>query len=181
MRDEKPSSKEIWSTQETEEFSMSLAEIHDKAEKMRRRIRGRNKRELISSIFVLVVFGFYVGTMPGLLVKIGSALLMLGVLVMLWQLERRTAPPSEIGNDCVAYYREELIRQRKALLSVGAWYLAPFVPGLAVVLYGKYIQSPPSRPFVLMTVGFCVAIFALIWGLNRWVAARVQRKIDRLG
>jgi hypothetical protein len=181
MRDEKPFSKDIWTTQETEEFSMSLSEIHDQAEKIRGRIQGRNKRELISSIFVLVVFGFYVVTLPGLLVKIGSALVMVGVLVMLWQLERRTAPPSDMGSDCVAYYREELIRQRKALLSVGVWYLAPFVPGLAVALYGMYIQSPPLRPYVLLTAGLCVAVFALIWGLNHWAAARLQRKIDRLG
>ena len=34
-----------------------------------------------------------------------------------------------------------LIRQRDAIASVGVWYLAPFAPGMTLLLLGRWFQS----------------------------------------
>lgn len=184
MPSDRPSLKHVWANQPTEGFTMSPEKLRAEAERFSRQIRGRNRREYAASAAVIVVFGAYIFVLPGLLVKIGSLLVLAGLFVVLWQLHRRAnnrpLPADASSAACAEYLRAELIRQRDALLAVGIWYLAPFVPGVVVMLTGMWLRSPHAHPAILLTAGFCVAVFAGIWALNRWAARRLQERIDAL-
>ncbi len=83
--------------------------------------------------------------------------------------------------------RQELIRQRDALRSVGLWYLAPFIPGMALVMMGRWFQSHAAHRalafdhlLILLTSGLAVLVFLAIWLLNLYGAKRLQQRIDAL-
>ena len=58
--------------------------------------------------------------------------------------QRLSAPPVALGRtNCVDFYRAELVRQRD--LSKDSWgYLLPFVPGVALALFGGGFEDRPT-------------------------------------
>lgn len=175
--------KTIWRNQETQPVSLTLTEIRMKSEGYERRIRRRNAIEYAASAVVVVLFGAYAFLLPGLLVKLGSVLVIAGTLVVVWQLHRRASVEQTSASDCTSHLRGLLERQRDALRSVALWYLGPLVPGMAVLLVGLYIRAmpvPQARLRVLIVAGICVFVFAGVWLLNRWGAKRLQKQIDAL-
>jgi hypothetical protein len=189
MSDDRPSKdiKQLWSSQPTEGFVMSLEESRARSTKLQRMIRIRNLREYIAGAFVIPIFVLYIVVLPGMLTKLGSLMIILATLFVLWQLHRRgsgnAAPIGETALIHMAHYREELVRQRDALRSVGAWYLAPFVPGFSVFLIGIALQAPSLQralPFLLVVAGLGAVSFVGVWILNRWGASRLQKQIDAL-
>lgn len=180
MPTDRPPLKDMWAAQSTERFAMPLEEIHAQAEKYARRIRNRNLREYIAAVVVMGGFGWYAIALPGLLVKLGSLMVVAGTMIVVWQLHRRAAPLLVSAVDSRAHLRAELTRQRDALHSVAVWYLGPMVPGMAVFLTGIYLQAPQARRHVLFTAALSIAVFAGVWALNRWGARRLQKRIDAL-
>ena len=180
MPADRPSPKNLWTTQPSDGFSLSLAEVHAQAEKLHRTVRQRNLGEYIAAAVVVIGFGLYAVVLPGAMVKLGSLMVLVGTLLVVWQLHRRTAPLPVSAADCLAHLSAELIRQRDALRSVLLWYLGPLVPGIAVFLAGLYVQIPQARRHVLFTAVLCIVVFAGVWALNRWGASRLQRRIDAL-
>jgi len=182
---ERPSNdiKQLWLGQETANVGFTLEELRHRDEKFRRRVRNRNLREYLAAAFVVPVFAFYIWFFPNPLMKAGSVLVILGTLFVVWQLHRRGSarkPPLEASLlDLMEFHRRELARQRDALRSVWLWYLAPLVPGLALTLFGVYRQSGRSNALML-TIALAVLVFAATWLLNRWGAARLQRRIEAL-
>lgn len=94
---------------------------------------------------------------------------------------------AESGDALVDSYRRELIRQRDALRSIGRWYLAPFVPGMTLLLLGRWFQSHATRRpvaldhVIIALVGVIAAlVFLVIWLLNQRGAERLQRRIEEL-
>lgn len=187
MATDHPSIKHLWADQATEGFAMSLDDIRMRSSKFQRLVRNRNLREYLAAVVVVAVFGAYIVLLPGILIKLGSAMMIVATFYIVWQLHKRGAahtPPLE-GSvlDHIAFYRGELVRQRDALKSVATWYLAPFVPGMVTILIGVSLRAP-TRPLIWLSVSvtavLCVIVFGLVWWLNRWGASRLQRQIDAL-
>jgi hypothetical protein len=93
----------------------------------------------------------------------------------------------EGGDALVASYRAQLIRQRDALRSVGAWYLAPFAPGMALLMLGRWFAfRPADRPIgldhmiILLSSAIVALGFFVVWLLNQRGADWLQRRIDEL-
>jgi hypothetical protein len=108
-------------------------------------------------------------------------LVVLGTLVVMWQLHRRAASravPKDFGASGLQFQRTELARQCDALRSVWLWYLAPLVPGFAVFMWGR--QGRSAKPAYLLVDLTMLAVFAAIAWINRWGAAKLQRQIDAL-
>jgi len=168
---------------------MSLAEIHQKARKLERGVRWRNIREYLAS---MVVIAFFVPVLlrPGSwMMQAGAALIIAATVFVAWQLHRRTAtgPTPEAGEALRDYHRRSLIRQRDAVRSVGGWYMAPFAPGMVLLMLGRWFQAhTPGRSLamdhlaILAGSGVVVLIFGLVWWLNQWGAKRLQKQIDEL-
>ncbi len=68
---------------------MTLANIHERAQKFQTQVRRRNVREYIAVLVVILVFGFYFWIFPGWIMKTGSALSIVAALFVAWQLHRR--------------------------------------------------------------------------------------------
>ncbi len=189
MASERPSKgiKEIWSDQSIEGFTMSLEDIRTRSTKLQRTVRNRNLREYLAGAIVVPVFILYTVVLPGMVTKIGSVMTIFGTLFVLWQLHKRgsarTTPVGETALLHMAHYREELVRQRDALRSVVAWYLAPLVPGFIVFLIGIGLRAPSLQrvlPYLLIVAGLGAVSFVGVWLLNRWGATRLQKQIDAL-
>jgi hypothetical protein len=75
--------------------------------------------------------------------------------------------------------------QRDALRSVG--YLAPFLPGMALLLAGRWFQSHATRRslgadhlIIALTGLMVIVVFVGVWLLNQRGARQLQRRIEDL-
>lgn len=166
-----------------------LNELRARADRLRRKIVRRNWIEYVAGIFVIAVFGAGALIAPLPALRIGSALIVGGTLVVLWQLHRRGSPltPMEHGGalSLLDFQRRELVRQRDALDSVFVWYLLPLIPGMATILAAPLLsvpmdqwQWPPAE--VLRAMGFSVLIFAGVYFINKRAARQLQGRIDQI-
>lgn len=182
--------KNLWRKQPSEETIVTLDNIRDRALKFQSGIRRRNLREYLAALVVAVVFGSYIWRFPGWMTKTGSVLSVLAALFVAWQLHKRGAAqalPENSGMPLVAFHREELVRQRDALRSVGTWYIGPFLPGCVLLLLGRYFQFHAAHrtlaqdhQVIIMGAVVVASVFGAVWLLNVWAAERLQRKIDQL-
>lgn len=191
MNDESPqdrSMRELWQHQKTEGVRMSVAEVQASAGKFQRRIRSRNAREYVAAAVVVAFFGFEFWRAGDVLVRTGFALLIAGLVYVVWQLHARGSSktiPKDAGlSSYVDFQRRELERQRDALRSVWSWYLAPLVPGMAVLLVAFGLANPARSPHIWLIIAiealFFGATFFGIAKLNSAAAHKLQKQIDDL-
>ena len=174
--------KLLWKTQETDTPPMTLEQIH--ARGFQSGVRARNLVEYAATLIVVFAFGSYVFTAPNIFIKVGAALTVVGAMFTAWQLHRRGSartPPASSAQDALAFHRAELERQRQASLSVPKWYLAPFLPGLAVTLIGQG-QELEGQPLVakLVVPALAAVVFVAIALHHRRISRRLQTAIDEL-
>jgi hypothetical protein len=165
-------------------------QVRGGADLFHRRIRRRNAIEYAAGIFVLLVFSAYAWWLPSPAARAGAMLIVIGNFVVAWQLRRRASavppPEAEAGaQPILVHQRAQLARQRDALASIFTWYLLPFVPGLAVMMFAPAFDRGPSALATLswagwMSIAVVAAVFGLIWWLNRRAAARMQAQIEAI-
>lgn len=180
--------RELWQNQKTEGVRMSVAEVQAGAGKFQRRIKSRNTREYVASIVVVAFFGFEFWRAGDLLVRIGFMLAIAGVAYVVWQLHARAsskALPQDAGfSSYIEFQRRELERQRDALSSVWRWYLAPLLPGMAVLLAAFGRANPGHSkyvwPIIVIEAIFIGATSIGIAKLNSAGARKLQKQIDDL-
>lgn len=178
----------LWKDQTQEPFTMSLAEIHARADKFQSRIRFRNVTEYAAAGFVVAAFGYVAALSPSLVVKLGAALLILGAFYVVWRLhtlaKAANVPDAARADDLASFHRDELVRQRDALRSVWRWYLGPFVPGMVVFIAGTVMHSGApwyaALAIAAVALAFQGLIFWLIGRLNMRAADKLQAEIDAL-
>lgn len=180
--------RELWQDQKTEGVRMSVAEVQASAGKFQRRIKNRNAREYVAAAMVVAFSGFEFWRAGDMLVRIGFALLIAGVVYVAWQVHARgssKAIPKDAGlSSYVEFQRHELERQRDALTRVGQWYLAPIVPGMAVLLVAFGLANPGHLKLIWLVIAIealvgC-ALFAGVAKLNSAAARKLQKQIDDL-
>lgn len=175
--------RDLWRGGETEFAPLPLDEIKRQAGLFGNAIRRRNRREYIATALVIAVFALYAGIFAEPLVKLGSLLVIAGALVVAWQLARRTSrpDPDAEAQDISGHYRARLVREEHMLARVGRWYLAPFVPGLLLFLFGQAKASGMGGSLVfLLVVALQLLVFGGVWILNRRAAAMLRARIDRI-
>jgi Flp pilus assembly protein TadB len=187
---ERPDVKTLWRNQKPEDDTVTLAHIHERAATFQKRIRRGVLIEYVASVFVVLVFGFYIWFFPGWMMKTGSALVILATLFVVWQMRRRMSAqdvPDAQRLELIAFLRTELVRQRDARTSAWLWYIAPFLPGMALMMAGRWFQTHASwrslardHEIIILSSAVAVLVLGSIWLLQMWVAKRLQRKIDEL-
>ena len=85
MSDHDPLQK-LWMQQTQEPFSMSLADIHERAERFQTRIRWRNWIEYGAGAVVVFAFSAIALATPNWGVRAGVALIIAGVAYLVWKL-----------------------------------------------------------------------------------------------
>jgi hypothetical protein len=186
----RPDVKTLWRNQKREDDAVTLAQIHESAETFEKRIRRGVLIEYLAAIFVVLVFGSYIWLFPGWMMKTGSALVILATLFVVWQMRRRMSAqnvPDAERLELIAFIRSELVRQRDARTSAWLWYITPFLPGMALMMMGRWFQTHASwrslawdYEIIVMASAVAVLVIGGIWLLQVWVAKRLQRKIDEL-
>jgi hypothetical protein len=183
--------KMIWRNQTMEPAAISLEALRGKASQFERKVRRRNLTEYLASAVVILIFGWYIWAFPGWMIKLGSALVIVAAIYIVWRLHRygpaHIAPVEASAQDLLEFHRGELIRQRDLVKTVWRWYLAPFVPGMVLISLGRWFQfHEPHRlvaldhlVIILVSV-IATLVFAIVWLVNALAAAKLQRQIDEL-
>jgi len=189
MKNESPTNRvqEIWQCQPVEGIKMSVEEIRKRATKFEKKIFWRNMREYVAGAITIVVLGFSIARSHNLLDRSAFALLIAGMVYVMYQLHRRgaakSAPASAAVGPSLEFYRCELKRQRDLTSTVWSWYLGPFVPGLVVSAMASAAHDWHPQHIAMLTFwyGLIAAFFVFVWRLNARAARCLNRMIDDLG
>jgi hypothetical protein len=184
----------VWQSQKVGAIAMSVDELRRASNKLARRVFWRNTREAMAAAIGVAAYGYYFYEFRTPLLRLGSGLTVVGVLLTMFNLHRKGSAAS-MGKEmdsrsCLDFHRSELVRQRDLLASVWEWYLLPFVPGMSLFMVGL-IQLTLSQPGAAsrhgsIALGFAVvcglmaAAFLIVWKLNKWEAGNLQKRIDEL-
>jgi hypothetical protein len=142
-----------------------------------RGVRWRKRREVISAIGGLVVGAGLLWRANGLGSQIGMALSNAMAVFLIWYLANQASvQPMPAGNlaSSLAFYRDQLERQRKLLRRVAWFWLLPMIPGLAGQMIGRGAQA--SQPFTPLQVGAYLLICFLVGWLYEQGARKLQRR-----
>ena len=164
-----------------------LEEVRKGAGKFYRYVKRRNMVEYAACVFVVVTFTWYIFTLPHVLQRVGSALIVLATLYVAWQLHRRASAvaPEQAGTmPLMLFARAQMVRQRDALRSILWWYILPFVPGMVVMISGsmlhKAAEGTPPGMFDAVASVVMITVFAGVWWINQYSARKLQRHIDEI-
>jgi len=184
------SARNAWQASAADPALPDLAAVRAGADRFYRQVRRRNAIEYAASVFVVVCFSAYAVFLPLLTMRIGAAMVVIGTLIVAWQLHRRagaTPPPERAAAEPIlVHQRAQLVRQRDALAGIVTWYLLPLIPGLLVMTIGPVIERGGMAgllhaPRAAWIVLICATVtFAGVWLLNRHGAARLRRMIDEI-
>jgi hypothetical protein len=180
--------RRAWQNQKPEGIRMSADEVRRKAGKFEKRIFWRNAREYLAALAVVLFLGFQFGHTRDSMTRSGFALMIAGMVCMVWHLHRkgssRTQPADLALTHSLEFFRRELERQRDLLQSVGRWYLGPMIPGWVVLMVALARTNPGHlHHFVLAFSAFqfvAASLFVFVWRLNLGAARKLQRQIDEL-
>jgi len=178
---------QIWRRQALDAPRISLDFLRYRTEDLRRRTQRRNAFEYLST-FAGVAFVTWRGwelasTRPLLQIAIALWIVTACLTMYLWhQLARADAPSANAGVlDALAFYRQQLVRQRDARDKFWrrAWIVA--VPSLVTLFASLLLEfSPvPSIPIVLLLL----ALASGFWASGRYYrkdAQRIQFEIEAL-
>jgi hypothetical protein len=182
--------KTLWQTQSREIEAMPLEQIVMKARAFQAGVRRRQSLEYVAGAFAIVVFASYVYMFPGWMIKTGSVLCILAIVNVFWQRHHRTAArrmPEAPAAALVDFHRSELVRHRDAVGGSWLWEIVPTLPGLALILLGRWFQvHAPGVPLALDNMvtalgAIIVALILVIVVLIRRIRVyRLQKQIDEL-
>jgi hypothetical protein len=180
--------KQAWQASVEIAGAPPLEEVRKGADKFYRYIKWRNIVEYVACVVAVVVFTIYFFTMPHILHKIGSALLVAASIYAPWQLHRRAsavAPETAGAMPIYGFLRGQLVRQRDALKTILGWYVLPFVPGMVLFIAGNGLDpeveaaGPPIWVRWAALAGI-FSVFGFVWWINQLGARRLQKRIDEI-
>lgn len=180
--DETGQAKTVWRSQPDTLPIPTMATLRADAMALDGRIGRRNAIETVAGALGIAGWAGVLWWSPSDAMRLGSAMVIAGTILVLWQLHRRTGrrgtPPEALGDPSLQYHRAELTRQRDALSSVWRWYVAPLVPGTSLFYWGAVERFPdiPWWPSMAAAAGIVAAVLVL----NRLGARRLQRQIQAL-
>jgi hypothetical protein len=188
VSDERPDNdiKNLWLNQPLEEsMPISFEQLRNRAKKMDLHIRRRNCLEYVAAAFVVLASARYIYEYDTPLMQLGSALTIVAVLYIVWQLHKRgsarTLPQGESPLPWLESHKRQLERQRDALAGVWKWYIAPFVPGLSVFMAGRALENPPGEwASVPVTIAGMVFLATGCAWLNHRKSRQLQLELDEL-
>lgn len=172
---------QLWREQAGEEQRMEPSEIRSKAEQLDRKNRG--SRVFTALLFILIVIreAWQVWTGQEMLERTGDLLTIAALVYVAYRFHKhlRAAPPFALGRtNSLEFYRSELVRQRD--LSKDSWgYLLPFVPGVALSLFGGGFEDRSTGQMVAIAVLGVTLFLGIAWW-NAHTARKLQREVDAL-
>jgi len=178
----------LWTAQQSDARAPTVAELAERAASFRRRLLMRDGIEYAAGGLVIAVFGHIAIDAPDWGVRIASFVLIAGTCLVMRNLWRRRPAndPAALSQNALGYYRELLVAQQSTLASVARWYLAPFLPGMILLIATTVRAQAETIPLAaaLLNGGIATAVIALIFGtvfwLNRSAARTIATEIELL-
>jgi len=180
--------RDLWASQPITPLRPSPEELDRRAHRLDRRVRLRNALEYGAGAIPILVFGAMAIAHVEPLMRLASVAIVLGVIVVMVGLHRRAGASraEDWAAPILDHHRAQLVRQRDALASVWRWYLAPLVPGLALLFAGVWRMvyenagAAAATARIAPPVLIALVFFAGIHWLNRLGARRLSREIAAL-
>lgn len=178
--------RDLWQSQDVPRAEIDVHALSARARQFQTSIRTRNFVEILAALLVAPVFiRTALGTAP-LMARIGAALLVAGLGVIVAHIHRhgRSAaekPPLDGPTQrLVDWHRAELERQRRLVRAVPRWYVGPMVPGMLLFVGGFASEHPHPWLFNAFVYGVCaVVLLAVLWA-NRVTARHLERQLAEL-
>ncbi|NQT91572.1 MAG: hypothetical protein HQ559_02340 [Lentisphaerae bacterium] len=150
-----------------------------------RTIRRRNMIEMGVGLLMLLVFGRHAATAPAGSLELGGHLLI--VVALVFVIGMLLFVGSTRGNlkthpaDDLTFWHAEILRQARLLRLVPYWYIAPFLPGFALLLWPLVPLFVRSDVWIERAVVGCVlvvivAVTAAVGWLNARASAELAKK-----
>ena len=159
--------KAIWQSQPNVVADYSANQLQQDVAGFRRAISRRNLQEGFCALMVSII---------------GSALIVVGSLVILYQLRFRAGlqkpSPEQLGQPSVIYFRQELVRQRDLLRGIWLSQFVPLLPGFGLFFWGMAQPNPADFPWQITSV--LIIPFAVVIAMNLRTAQKLQMEIDKL-
>jgi hypothetical protein len=169
----------LWQQQTRDQPMMPPDDTRTQAERLDARARRRRVITVVVFILLLIKGALEVWIQTETLERAGDLLMMAALVYVAYRYRkwRLAAPPVALGSTtCVDFYRAELVRQRD--LSKDSWgYLLPFVPGVALALFGGGLEDRPTSHMIAL-VALGVGLFLGIAGWNAHTVRKLQHEID---
>jgi|RhiMethySRZTD1v2_1073278.scaffolds.fasta_scaffold00371_17 hypothetical protein len=172
-----PGIGQMWRQQPQAEHRMSMEEIRTKAKDLDAKVKQWNQVGGLMVALLLVKNAWEIWVDTDLLERGGDTLMFLALVYVIYQFVRyaraETSPAARGQASCSEYYRARLVRQRD-LSSEGWKYILPFVPGVALIVFGRAMQGRPAGQVALLIV-LALLLFAAVL----WVIARRTRTLEQ--
>jgi hypothetical protein len=180
--------QELWAGQPVVPSRPSPDDLNRRAHDFDRRVRRRNAIEYGAGALLIPVFGAIAIVEHDWLMRIACVLILLGVMVVIRgvRVHGGAARKQDWAAPVRDHHRAQLAKQRDALAGVWRWYLAPLVPGLALLFASVWravylgAGAAAANARIVPAVLIAIAAFAGIHWLNRVVARRLGRAIAAL-
>ena len=174
--------KSMWIKQATPVQTISLEQIREQADALRRAHIREYWWGQLSCAAAIVIFAAFAVFMNEGRMRLGCALVALGSVIVLYRMRKfasiGTPPAADVAAPYVDYMKAELGRQRDALRAVLLWFIAPVVPGLVVLVWSMSFDNGLAFPWQIPLM-FVVPFVVAIW-MHYAEARRLQRRIDEL-
>jgi hypothetical protein len=148
------------------EPSRQLVAVREKARALEIAVRRRDRVETLVAILLLPIFGTFAVVASDLLARVGAAIVAAACVAIPLILRRARRRAPDLGLPVATFLRLELefvVRQRRLLLTVPLWYLAPL--GIGVILF--FAGGSPSPWLTAAYAAVVVIFFGALWRLNR--------------
>lgn len=175
--------KAVWQSQATTLPEIyPLYQLQQDVMTFRRVMQRRKLQEICAAVLVMLIFGYYGLVLTEFFMRLGSGLIVLASVVILYQLQCRInmleLPPESLGLPYLLYYRQELERQQKALRHLWLGQICPVVPGIGFFVWGMAQPNPAIFPWEITAV--FIVPFAVVFGMNLRTANKIQAELNRL-
>jgi len=139
-----------------------------------RNVRARNRRETIACLILLPICACLTVVLPVLVLRYAFALLFLGTVAVLAMIRWPCSLRGDLTRypaDNIEHWRDEMLRQAKLLRQVPVWYLLPFVPGSALVLW--FDLMVPGKSWLRL-----ILVIVFVFGFVTWLNFRAAKKLE---
>ena len=177
--------KELWLSASKERkveinAEMLIDSLAKKIKQMERRVRRRDRREIVIGLLMIPLFGWWCVTIPQLFAKMGSAIIVAACLFVIFKLirARRVSGKEDAASDIrynLSLSLQLLRRQIKLLDTVLWWYLLPFFTGV-IFFYFSLVSNTLGRVAYAFVV---VAAYGYIYYLNKRAVKKHLKPLER--
>jgi hypothetical protein len=150
-----------------------IGSINQKVFYMKKKIKRRDKREIILGLIMIPLFGWWLLALPQPLAKIGAGIIILNIILVIFRLIR--AGKVDVKDDTASAIKYNLmvslkrVRQQITLSdTVLWWYLLPFFIGVICFFY--------AFPLPLSGKAFYTILVAVLYGYIYYLNKRAVKK-----